>query len=50
LLSVRGFPVGVAVCGALEDVRGRRDLGPGGLQGRLFAMDSRRASLVSRGR
>src|SRR5208337_515643 len=32
LLSVRGFPVGVAVCGALEDVRGRRDLGLGGLQ------------------
>ena len=32
LLSVRGFPVGVAVGGALEDVRGRRDLGLGGLQ------------------
>ena len=32
MLSVRGFPVGVAVCGALEDVRGRRDLGLGGLQ------------------
>src|SRR5271166_1011127 len=32
LLLICGFPVGVAVYGALEDVRGRRDLGLGGLQ------------------
>ena len=32
-----GLPVGVALCGALEHVRGRRDLGLGGLQDRVGA-------------
>jgi hypothetical protein len=35
--SLRGFPVGVAVCGAFEYVRGRPDLRPGWLQDRIRA-------------
>ena len=35
--SLSGLPVGVAVRGALEDLRGRRDLGLGGLQDRVGA-------------
>jgi hypothetical protein len=35
--SVCGFPVGVAVDRAFEDLRGGRDLGPGQLQDRLPA-------------
>ena len=31
-LSICGLPVGVAVCGTLEDLRGRTDLGFGRLQ------------------
>ena len=37
MLSFCGLVVGVAVCGALEDLRGRRDLGLGGLQDRVLA-------------
>jgi hypothetical protein len=36
-VSVRGFPVGVAVYRAFEDPRGGRDLGHGRLQDRLPA-------------
>src|SRR5271165_5180935 len=36
-LSFAGLVVGVAVRSALEDLRGRRDLGLGGLQDRVFA-------------
>lgn len=33
--SIRGFPVGVTVCGVLEDLRGWRNLGHWRLQDRL---------------
>ena len=48
--SVRGFPVGVAVDRAFEDLRGGRNLGHGRLQNRLPAPGWSRRGTPGRGR